>query len=204
MCPSRDATSFSMFGMAVVFEAGLGVIGALIAWVAGISLLELVWPAPQVAAAVASGVAATLPLLLMLAVLSLCTWRPVARLRRLVGRFVGKLFRHAPLWQLAVVSLAAGVGEEVLFRGAIQPLAVTYTSPLVGLAIASVLFGAVHAATPAYFWLATGVGVYLGALTLMRGEILSAIVVHALYDFVALTCISRGWLPRPRPLFELR
>src|SRR5690606_3489003 len=87
----------------------------------------------------------------------------------------------------------AGLGEEILFRGALQPLAIHFTTPLIGLAITSVLFGLVHASSLLYFVLATLIGFYLVAIALLTGEILSAIIVHALYGFVAIYAIlSRG------------
>lgn len=192
-----------LISLAIGFELALAVVGAGIAWLAKVPLGELVWPAPHAADAVAYGVLATVPLMPLLAALLLCRWRPIVWLRRLVNRFVRQVFGRASLGQLALVSLAAGIGEEVLFRGAIQPIAVGATSPIVGVIVASLLFGLVHAASWSYFWLATLVGAYLGALTLWRGEILSAAVAHALYDFVALTCVSRGYFQRQRSLFTL-
>lgn len=194
----------ALLRLAVLFELALAGVGGVIAWGAGIPLGELVWPAAGIWPAVAWGVLATLPLLPMLLALLWCQWRPIAWLRRLVRRFVVRLFGDLPIWHLAVLSLAAGVGEEVLFRGAIQPLAVEFTSPLWGVVIASLLFGAVHAASWTYFWLATGVGAYFGCLALWRGEVLSAMVAHALYDFVALACLARGYFVARRPLLPVR
>jgi uncharacterized protein len=199
----RHPPPSSLVTVAVAFELALALLGWLVAWVAGVPLVALVWPVRNLAAAVAYGVLATIPLMPLLAAMLLCYWRPIAWLRRLVTRFVRQLFGRARLWQLALVSLAAGIGEEVLFRGALQSIAVDFTTPMLGIAIASVLFGAVHAASWSYFWLATLVGAYLGLLAEWRGEILSAAIAHALYDFVALTCIARGCFQRHRPLFSV-
>lgn len=182
----------SLVGHAVVFEGSLALLGGVIAWFGSIPLMQLMWP-DHVPLALVWGALATVPLLAILAATLWCRWKPIARLRHLVTRMVKQIFGEAPLWQLAAVSLAAGFGEEVLFRGALQPLVAGYTSPTIGLCVVGVLFGLVHAASWTYFCMATGVGFYLGGLTLWREEILSAIVVHALYDFIALWCLMRRW-----------
>ncbi|WP_425400914.1 CPBP family intramembrane glutamic endopeptidase [Aeoliella sp.] len=198
-----DSQKSSFLGLAIGFELALAVAGWLVAWLGGVPLASLMRPREHLAAALGWGVVATLPLVAMLVATLLCQWRPISWLRRLVGRFVRLVFGQARWWQFAAVSVAAGVGEEVLFRGAIQPVAIAYTSPVVGLLIASLLFGLVHAASWSYFWLATLVGLYFGALSMWREEILSAMIAHAAYDFLALTAISRGWFARHRPLFSL-
>ncbi|MCO6046916.1 CPBP family intramembrane metalloprotease [Aeoliella sp. ICT_H6.2] len=206
-----DAQKSSFLGLAIAFELTLAVVGWLVAWLGGVPLASLMRPREDLAAALGWGAAATLPLLVMLVATLLCQWRPIAWLRRLVGRFVRLVFGQARWWQFAAVSIAAGVGEEVLFRGAIQPVAIAYAGHLfdptigmvLGLVIASLLFGMVHAASWSYFWLATLVGLYFGSLSLWREEILSAMIAHAAYDFLALTAISRGWFVRHRPLFSL-
>src|SRR5690606_34715361 len=91
----------------------------------------------------------------------------------------------------AAIAVATGFGEEILFRGALQPLAIYWTSPLVGIVAVSLLFGAAHAATPTYFFFATLVSLYLGSLAYWSGEILSAGIAHALYDFLAIEYLLR-------------
>jgi hypothetical protein len=76
-----------------------------------------------------------------------------------------------------VLGLSAGVGEEVLVRGALQPRT--------GLVWASLLFGAAHVQ---YTWFGMLVIVLLGVtLGLVRrhANTTTAIVVHAAYDIVA-------------------
>jgi membrane protease YdiL (CAAX protease family) len=81
---------------------------------------------------------------------------------------------------------AAGVGEEWLFRGILQPI--------VGLAIASVVFGLAHVGTarmlPFGVW-ATGMGFVMGALAIATGGVLAPIVAHGVYDMLALHYIRR-------------
>lgn len=194
----------SFVNLAIAFELSLAVVGGLLAWATGVPIAGVLRPAGGWPTAIAWGLMATVPLVPLLVVMLRCRWRPIAWLRRFVGRFIRQMLGGATWWQLLAVSLAAGIGEEVLFRGALQPLLVRYTTPLAGVVIASLLFGVVHAASWSYFALAAAVGAYFGGLVVWRGEIVSAIVAHAAYDFLALTVIARGWWTPKRPLFSVR
>lgn len=136
------------------------------------------------------GAIACLPLLLFLVV---SVWYPIwpfADLARVVDELLVPLFRECRVIDLAVISLLAGLGEEMLFRGVLQEL----TSRLmadpagvwVGLAAASLLFGLAHAITPSYVLLASLMGLYLGWLWIATGNLWVPITAHALYDFLAL------------------
>ena len=63
--------------------------------------------------------------------------------------------------------------------------------PWAGLAGASLLFGLAHFLTVSYAMLASLVGLYLGVLLLLSGNLLVPIVVHALYDLIALIVLIR-------------
>lgn len=81
------------------------------------------------------------------------------------------------------ISILAGTAEELLFRG--------YLQPLLGIAAASLIFGALHAATLGYFMLAAAMGFYLGELLRHSGNLLVPMAVHALYDIFALNLLAR-------------
>lgn len=86
-----------------------------------------------------------------------------------------------------VIGAAAGLGEEWLFRGILQPLT--------GLAVSSMLFGAAHVGgrrmLPFGVW-ATGMGLIMGGLAMATGGLIAPIVAHAVYDMLALAYIRRG------------
>jgi membrane protease YdiL (CAAX protease family) len=182
-----------VLAIAIAFEAALGAAGWLIALVSGVPIV----PRLQLSSDVA--VRAAFALLPMLGILWLglwSNWPPLVRLRELVESVIGQLFRGAPWWALALVAIAAGVGEELLFRGALQPLAERALGATGGLIVASVVFGALHAASATYFILATGVGVYLGWLAQHYNDLVAPIAVHAAYDFVALAVLVSCSSPR--------
>jgi membrane protease YdiL (CAAX protease family) len=137
-------------------------------------------------------VMASVPMLLLLAYVTRTRWKPLVELRNQVESLVGEFFRGVSWPGLAAVSIAAGVGEEVLFRGALQPLAERWWGPVAGLLTASLLFGLVHAVTRTYFVFATLVGLYLGILAAQFDDLAAPIAVHAIYDFVALLVLQRG------------
>ncbi len=119
---------------------------------------------------------------------------PLKPIEAVVKQLLVPLFRSTSWGQLLVISALAGIGEEMLFRGAMQAGIQQYSgSPWLALAIASVLFGLAHPITPTYAILAGAIGVYLGWLWLATGNLLVPIVTHAAYDFVALVYLLRRY-----------
>jgi membrane protease YdiL (CAAX protease family) len=137
------------------------------------------------------GVLATVPLLLGLRWSLRTQWPPVARLVDFVVQRLRPLFLGCTVSQLGLLALLAGLAEEALFRGVVQLGVSRWLSTGGGLVAASVLFGVVHFLTLSYAMLAMLVGLYLGLLLLLTGNLLVPIVVHALYDLVALIVLIR-------------
>ena len=92
-------------------------------------------------------------------------------------------YYHAVLF-----GLLAGVPEEILFRGALQPT--------LGLLLTSIVFGALHAVTPAYFVYASTAGVVLGVLADWSGALWMPITAHAVIDLVMFALLIRMWRRR--------
>jgi membrane protease YdiL (CAAX protease family) len=116
---------------------------------------------------------------------------PIRRLVAFVEQQVAPIFAPAGPGELALVAAAAGIGEELLFRGVLQPALAAHVPTWIAVALVGALFGLVHWLTPAYALLAGIVGVYLGALLALSGNLLVPIVAHALYDFFALVLLKR-------------
>jgi membrane protease YdiL (CAAX protease family) len=94
-----------------------------------------------------------------------------------------------------VLSAIAGISEEVLFRGVIQPWMETAWGATAGLLASNAIFGLLHAVTPLYAILAGLVGVYLG-LALDYGDqrnLLTPIFIHGVYDFLAFMVVMRAY-----------
>lgn len=129
---------------------------------------------------------ATLPLLGLLLSLSILRLRWIETISELLEQVLVPLFRNAPAGSVLLVSVLAGVGEELLFRGVVQDGLAGVIGLVPALLLSSVIFGLVHAVTPAYLVLATIMGIYLGLVYHHSGNLLVAMVVHALYDWVAI------------------
>jgi uncharacterized protein len=114
------------------------------------------------------------------------------------------MFKSCTWIELASISLLAGVGEELLFRGVFQAAIVEWSgnflphSPVcaavgdwLAVIVVAIVFGMMHAVNVAYAILAALMGLYLGWLWMATGNLAVPIVAHALYDFLALGYILR-------------
>jgi membrane protease YdiL (CAAX protease family) len=178
----------------VAGEAGLALLAwALARWL-GIPLLGRLHPSLESAV---WGVAATIPLVLGLAWILQSKSGALKGLVTLVLEQFGPLLAGRSAAELALLAALAGVGEELLFRGVMQ-VGLAAVMPSAGALLAtSLLFGLVHAATPAYAVLAFVMGLYLGTLFLIQGGLLAPITTHAFYDLVALLYVARRWRDGP-------
>jgi membrane protease YdiL (CAAX protease family) len=171
--------------LAVVFEGVLAAFALGLGWLLGVNPLgTLRWSW----IGLILGLVATVPPALSMLWSDRSTWPPIRRLREEIDRTLRPLFARCGLLDIALIGIAAGFGEELLFRGVVQGAVGAVTHPVVGLVVAGILFGVVHLVTPTYAVLAGVVGLYLGWLFLVTGNLLVPIVVHATYDVVAL-----GW-----------
>jgi hypothetical protein len=178
---------------AAIFEGGLAVVAIALGWLLGqppIKTLHLdLYQA-------ALGIAATLPPLALFWFCLKCPLRPFQTIARILDEAIVPLFRDCRFTELAVIAALAGIGEEMLFRGVIQAgLAQQIGGPRgiwLGLLMAAALFGLLHSITPTYAVLAGSIGLYLGWLWLMCGNLLAPIVTHGVYDFLALLYLVRA------------
>jgi membrane protease YdiL (CAAX protease family) len=143
------------------------------------------------------GIAATLPLCLGLAWCLRSRFAPVVRLVRLVDERVRPLFAGCSLPELALVAALAGAGEEALFRGVLQSTLSDHLPTWMALAVTGALFGLAHFLTREYAVVAGIVGLYLGLIFLLSGNLLAPMLAHGLYDLLALALLARV---KPTPL----
>lgn len=169
---------------ALLFEGGLGVLALLLGWVFARNPLSDIRGS---ASGIAIGAAATLPLLGALLVVWRGRTRGLKQLRESVRRMVRSYFGRLTLPEAAALSAAAGIGEELLFRGLLQ----SGLTELLGLqwlavVLSAVAFGAVHWHSRLYFLYATFLGAALGLTYALTGDLVAPILCHAAYDTVAL------------------
>ncbi len=196
--------------LAILFEGGLIVLAVAIAWLFGrrpLPGVELTWEAwPDNAVALGWGLAATAPMVIGLIILDRCPVGPFAELHRFVQEKIAPLFAGMTVVEMGLVSLAAGFGEEMLFRGLLQPAMADWIGPpygvWIGLIVAALVFGVCHWVTTTYALLAALMGVYFGVLLITTDSLLPPIVAHALYDFFALLYLVRWKRSESEPELE--
>ncbi len=192
MPPSDLPSNRDLMVMAVAMEGGIGVLAVAAGWFFGMNPLELAtvdWRA------LVWGCLAALPMLGALALTDRLPFWPFSDVADVVDRLIQPLFAKSTIAELAVISALAGIGEELMFRGLIQVgLARWIGGPLgvwIALAVASTLFGLLHPMNWAYVLLAAVMGLLLGGLWIVTGNLLVPIVAHAVYDFLALLWIRK-------------
>ena len=143
--------------------------------------------------AVLWGVLAVLPLAALFSLMILWPVGPFKRIQRFSEEVIRPLLAPCSVIDLLGISLLAGLGEEILFRGVLQEAFTGWFNVWVGVLMASVLFGLMHSITFTYVLLATLMGAYLGCVWLWADHNLLVIVLtHALYDFLVLLWLLRG------------
>ncbi len=89
---------------------------------------------------------------------------------------------------IALLAVTSAIGEELLFRGALQPL--------IGYLPTAILFGLLHGGFKARFRLwaafALGAGLVLGALTVLTDNLLAAILCHLTVNYFNLHTVIHG------------
>lgn len=181
--------------IALLFECALGFVALGIGWLVGQSPLVGVSfvsdeASRQQVVAVGWGLVATGPLLVVLYLFERFPVGPLRGLNEVTNSVVTRMFGGATAGQILAVAIAAGWGEELLFRGlvqgAISQLVSDWPGQVAAILVASVLFGLCHWLTKTYAFLAMLAGAYFGLILLLTGNILAPITAHAAYDFLAL------------------
>lgn len=184
----------SGFVPALALETAAGVAAICLGW-----LLEL-HPAETLdieASALVTGLAATLPMLAGFSLMRRSRWKPFEHIEEALEEMVPLILPVPSLGRLALLSLAAGFGEELLFRGLLQGGLAQGLGNGTGVILASIVFGLAHPVSRTYVAVAGIIGVYLGGLWLVTDNLLVPIVAHAAYDFVALIVVTRSLRLRP-------
>ena len=185
--PEIDART--LFRLGFFFELGLVAVAALFGWLFAESPLPFQLRFDL--AALAWSLTAVLPWAGAALVMTSRAGRRIAFVRRIYERIrdlLGTAIRGLQTDEIVILAAAAGIGEEVLFRGVLQPIA---GGSLAGIAATSVVFGLLHALTLPYFLLATAISLYLGWLQAATQNLLVPIAVHWLYDAFALILLRR-------------
>ncbi|HEY8158674.1 MAG TPA: CPBP family intramembrane glutamic endopeptidase [Methylobacter sp.] len=182
------------FKKACSFEAALIPVAFFLGWIADINPFGNMHFSES---AIALGVIGTAPLFLFLLFLTLeqIQAEPVAKIRKVLFETLAPgLYRYH--WtDLLVLASIAGLSEELLFRGVIQPWIESAWGMTAGLVVSNIIFGLAHAVTPLYAVLATLTGIYLSLSMDYGGDrnLLLPVVIHGLYDFLAFIALIHAY-----------
>lgn len=110
--------------------------------------------------------------------LGLAVYRLAPVMREISEEIAPRLVDGASRRDLLLVSLFSGVGEEALFRGAVQPE--------FGIVAASIVFGLVHVGPDRRYlvWTAWALlaGFLFGALYIVTGGLLAPVIAHVAHN----------------------
>lgn len=110
-------------------------------------------------------------------------FEPVRKLNDLLAETLGK--QSTPV--ITVLAITSAVGEEVFFRGALQPL--------IGFWLTALVFALVHGGTArryrAWVVFAFGAGLLLGGLMAFTGNLLAPILCHLTVNYFNLHLVTK-------------
>ncbi|MDA9840238.1 CPBP family intramembrane metalloprotease [Rubripirellula sp.] len=200
----QQQTPDEVFATAVLFETILAVVAIALGWLLGPSAREFMpeWN-PEDLQPIFTGIwqggLAAIPMLLAVELIRRIPWDPIRELEQLSDdQMIGALVRlRVP--ELLIISLCAGVGEELLFRGwlmgwlrdGLSSLNLPIDPVWVALAVSSIVFGFFHPITKMYIFLAALMGSYFGLLLVWSDNLLIPIMAHAVYDAIQLLMTKR-------------
>lgn len=180
------------FKKACYFESALVLVAIVLGWIADIDPFENLHFSETV---IAYGVIGTAPLFLLFLTLEQIQLDSVVKIRSLLLETLGPGLHRYHWTDLFMLAAIAGISEEILFRGVIQPWMESSWGMAAGLIGSNIIFGLVHAVTPLYAALAALVGIYLGLSLDYGGDrnLLTPMIIHGLYDFLAFVTLMRAY-----------
>ncbi len=180
------------FKKACSFEAALIPVSIVLGWIANINPFENLH---FLESSIAYGIIGTLPLFLLLLSLEQMQIKSIIKIKNLLFETLGPSLHRYHWTDLLILASIAGLSEELLFRGVIQPWIESSWGMSAGLAVSNIIFGLAHAVTPLYAVLAALVGIYLSLAMDYSGDriLLIPIVIHGLYDFLAFVALLRAY-----------
>lgn len=169
---------------ACLFEGGLLGMAYALGWLTDLDpLADLRFDG----AAISHGMLGTLPLLLLFFWSYHQPHPELYKIKRFLLETLAPQLAVCRWYDVLLLSVVAGLSEEALFRGILQPWVEGHWGWAGGMLASNLLFGLVHCITPLYGLLALLIGVYLGFMLDIGGQrnLLTPVVIHGFYDFIA-------------------
>ena len=183
MFDPQERSQFLNF--AGLVEGGLALAALTIGWCVSINPVEHLYWSWR---ALAWGVLGAVPTTLLFVVTYRSPLSPLKTIREFLARELAPSLSNLRWYDLVLLSILAGVAEELLFRGLLQPwIGRACQSESAGQFLTNLLFGLVHWVTPLYALLACVIGYYFSWLMTLNEptNLLTPIVSHTVHDYLA-------------------
>jgi membrane protease YdiL (CAAX protease family) len=207
MTASNSKQGVNLLWVGILVEGGLACLALTLAWMGIFDQKQSLIKLNQVNLlhALAWGFVALIPMLGYLALFHF--WRPsfYQPMHQTVDERLRPMFSSSTYLELLLISIMAGLGEELFFRWCIQGGISSWLEPTlgipvaigIGLMIASLFFGICHWVNVTYAVVTFFAGAFLGMVMVWSGTWLASAFAHAAFDFVALLYIVNS-KPRTR------
>lgn len=190
---------------AVALELSLALAAILLGLFLGVNPREHLvpwWDWQAIARSLVIGTLVGMGLALGMQVFSILPIRSIQKLERAAESQLRTVLGPMTIPELLVLSLSAGIGEEIFFRGLIQGWWMslvdqpTFWNVLPGMLASAVCFGFAHPLSKTYIALAALAGLLFSVLFWATGDLLACVLAHASYD--AIICVYWKWSQRTR------
>lgn len=165
---------FLVLQQSLFLAAGIG----LWLWSGG-TLLDFLRPGWE---ALGLGIALAVGLMTLLATCFLPRPRLLERIVHEQGRGLFSTHRPWGFGAILIISAAAGIGEEALFRGGIQTLLGVYLPAWGAILLTTILFAVAHPGSRQFMGFIAAVSLALGLAYHWSGSLMTVMVAHALFD----------------------
>jgi uncharacterized protein len=188
------------FQTAASFELGIGFLAVFLSYIVGIHSHTLMPKISQTRLLIeglvlGTGLGAILAMIILRLESMQLAWIEESSARS--EEFLAPLLTQCNTWHLFTLSLCAGVGEELLFRGWLQGSLLEAMKGLglsgvvIAVALASLIFGLAHPLSRIYVVVTGILGACLGISAYWSSNLLTAIVAHTVYDFILMVMFVR-------------
>ena len=178
--------------MAFWFEGSLIGLAYILGWIADINPIgELKFTAK----ALGLGVLGTVPLFVLFLLFHAFPKGSLQTIKQVLHNVLGPSLSACSFLQLFLLAALAGIAEEILFRGVVQPWLESVWGMTAGLLMSNLLFGLVHFISITYAIVAALIGIYLGLFMDAGGErnLLTPVIIHGLYDFLGFLVVAHSF-----------
>lgn len=190
--PNISEQTLNFFRLAMWFEGSLILVALALGCIGGVSPLAAIHVNGT---AISWGILGTIPLLMLFQLFYQNPRGELLKIKRILIEHLGPHLDRCRWYELLLLAGLAGISEEMLFRGVLQPWFESLWGWQAGIIGSNVLFALAHSITPLYAISAGAIGAYLGYMLDMgeQRNLLIPVIIHGVYDFIAFIVVIRSY-----------